>query len=373
MPTIAFIMQTFYGDQIGGAERQVQMLAAALREQGWKTAYLSERPAGKPAQENVQGMEVWALPPRKKRWAYLNSGALTAAARESGADLLYQRVRHPYTGLAMRTAAALKKPFVWAAASTADVVRRQDLRAASGRQAPLDRLMHSWLRRSEDRGILKADAIILQTEEQRRLLLENYGREGVVIPNHIAVAAGPDLPRRVPPEVLWVSNIKSFKRPELFVDLARRCVDLSANFIMVGACLSTPMREEISQAQNELSNFTWVGPLEPSLAEERIAAATVLVNTSSFEGFPNAFQQAWYHGVPTLCLEADPDDVIVRERLGNRSVTMERLEADLRQLLGDDRYRDEIADRARTFARRNYDLANLLPVYISLFEGLIGT
>jgi glycosyltransferase involved in cell wall biosynthesis len=111
--------------------------------------------------------------------------------------------------------------------------------------------------------------------------------------------------------------------------------------------------------------------LEPSQTEECIAAATVLVNTSSFEGFPNAFQQAWSHGVPTLSLEADPDDVIVRERLGNRSVTMERLETDLRQLLGDDRYRLEIADRARIFARKSYDLTNLLPIYISLFEGLI--
>jgi glycosyltransferase involved in cell wall biosynthesis len=372
MPTIAFIMQTFYGDQIGGAERQVQMLAAALREQGWKTAYLSERPVGKPARENFQGMEVWALPPRKKRWAFLNSEALTAAARESSADIIYQRVRHPYTGLARHTAAELKKPFVWAAASTADVIRRQDLRAASGQQPPLDRLMHSWLRRAEDRGILQAEAIILQTEEQRRLLLENYGRKGTVIPNHIAVSARTDLPRQEPPEVLWVSNIKSFKRPELFLDLARRCADLKADFVMVGACPSLEIREAISQGQKSLGNFTWVGPLEPSQAEARIAAATVLVNTSSFEGFPNAFQQAWCHGVPTLSLEADPDGVIVRERLGNRSVTMERLEADLRQILGDVRYRHEIADRARSFARRNYDLANLLPVYISLFESLIG-
>jgi glycosyltransferase involved in cell wall biosynthesis len=205
------------------------------------------------------------------------------------------------------------------------------------------------------------------------LLLENYGREGVVIPNHIAITAGSEVTRREPPEVIWVSNLKSFKRPELFIDLALRCADLKANFVMVGACPSAQIREVINHAQNELSNFTWLGPLDPAQAEERIAAATVLVNTSSFEGFPNAFQQAWSHGVPTLSLEADPDNVIVRERLGNRSVTMERLEADLRQLLGDDRYRNEIADRARTFARRNYNLANLLPIYISLFEGLIGT
>jgi glycosyltransferase involved in cell wall biosynthesis len=347
------------------------MLAEGMRTKGWETAYISERPAGKPACENVEGMEVWALPPRKKRWTFFNSAALISAVRQSGADLLYQRVRHPYTGLASGAAIALNQPFVWAAASTADVIRKQDLRAASAKQAPLDRLMHSWMRKSEDRGILKAEAIILQTEEQLRLLRDNYGREGVVIPNHIAIAAKPDLPRRIPPEVLWVSNIKRFKRPELFIDLARRCADLNARFVMVGACPSPEMRAEIETAQVVLSNFTWLGSMEPSQTEARIASAIVLVNTSAFEGFPNAFQQAWSHGVPTLSLEADPDDVIVRERLGNRSKTVEQLETDLRHILGEDRYRREIGDRARTFARRNYDLANLLPIYISLFEGLI--
>jgi hypothetical protein len=87
-----------YGDAIGGAERQVQMLAEVLR-MGWRTIYIAERAADKPHRETVNGMQVLALPPRKKRMTTLNCGALMSAMRESSADLFYQRIRHPYTGL----------------------------------------------------------------------------------------------------------------------------------------------------------------------------------------------------------------------------------------------------------------------------------
>ena len=108
MPTIAFIMQAFYGDTIGGAERQVQMLGAALRQAGWRTYYICERTLDKPRYENVEGMEVLALPPRKKRATVLNYSALKAAMRQSGADLFYQRIRHPYTGMGVYAARILK-------------------------------------------------------------------------------------------------------------------------------------------------------------------------------------------------------------------------------------------------------------------------
>ncbi|RJP79161.1 MAG: glycosyltransferase [Candidatus Zixiibacteriota bacterium] len=371
MPTIAFIMQTFYGDAIGGAERQVQILAQALRERGWRTLYICERQAGKPARETVQGMEVLALPVRKKREEWRNFRLLQEAMEQSRADLFYQRVRMPYTGLAARSAGRLRRPFVWAAASVADVVRDKDLRRAGYPTVPLDLMLRPLNRYLEDWGIRRADAVILQTDEQCRLLERNYGRLGTVIPNHVVVCEDLAVEKRHPPEVLWLSNIKRFKRPELFVELARRCRDLELRFVMAGATYQQDMREQIEAAHAELPNFEYMGPLEPAASEKRIAASTVLVNTSRFEGFPNAFQQAWCHGVPTLSLGVDPDGVIAREGLGSSAENLDGLEADLRRLITDPAAREAVGQRARRFARTNYDLADLLPRYLSLFEGLI--
>ncbi|HEX7344819.1 MAG TPA: glycosyltransferase family 4 protein [bacterium] len=370
MPTIAFVMQSFYGDAIGGAERQVQMLAEALRGVGWRTFYIAERAADKPRRETVNGMQVLALPQRKKRTSILNYGPLMSAMRESGADLFYQRIRHPYTGLTGQIAKKLGKPFVWAAASLADTIRDRDLRQSES-AAFLDRILHPLNRFLEDRGIFRADAIILQTHEQQERLEKNYGRRGTVIPNHIIVNPNLNVAKAQPPAVLWLSNIKPFKRADLFIALAEKCADLEAAFIMAGLCPNPSMRRMIEEAQARLPQFKYLGPLEPAEAESEIAAASLLVNTSLFEGFPNAFQQAWYYGVPTLSLGVDPDGVIEHEGLGKCCADLDELESHLRRLLKDPQSLVEIGRRARDFATANYDLQNLLPKYLEIFNNLL--
>jgi glycosyltransferase involved in cell wall biosynthesis len=372
MPKIAFILEAFYGDQIGGAERQVQMLADALRNsRGWLTVYICQRPSGKPRREHVEGMEVFSLPPRKRRVAWLNYRELHRAMEESEADIFYQRVRHPYTGLTAMTARRLGKPMIFAAASRADVYREKDLRWSSHAGNPLDVLLHPVGQYFGNQGILNADAVILQTEEQRRLLWEQYRRNGVVIPNHIVIGGETQPAKRDPPEVLWISNVKPFKRPELFIDLARRCADLNVSFVMIGDCSNDGILKTLQRAEKEIAHFAYLGPLHPQEAEKRIAAAALLVNTSEFEGFPNAFQQAWAHGVPTFSLGVDPDGVIAREGLGGCLKSLDELERAVRGILYDKEALSSVSARAKDFARRTYDLKNLLPRYLELFEGLL--
>ncbi|MFH1862232.1 MAG: glycosyltransferase family 4 protein [bacterium] len=371
MPKIAFVLESFYGDHIGGAERQVQMLGEALRGEGWETCYLCERSADKSKRESIQGMDVYAIPVRRKLYTWLNWKALFAAVKECQADLYYQRVRHPYTGLAVRAAHRLQKPIIWAAASLADVIRKDDLRFTRRGGHPVNGLLHIGQRWIEDQGILQMDKIILQTEEQKRLLLENYGRDGKVIPNHLVVGSDGVIPKRTPPQILWLSNIKPFKRADLFIQLAERCRDLCAEFVMVGGCQDRDFSKKIEQFSEKNPHFTYLGPLEPIQSEKCIAEATLLVNTSSFEGFPNAFQQAWYYGVPVLSLGVDPDQLIESKRLGHNAHSLNELETALRRLLKNEQERSEIAARAKAFTRKEFDLKKLLPEYIELFEGLL--
>ncbi|MBU0518773.1 glycosyltransferase family 4 protein [bacterium] len=370
MPRIAFILEDYYGDAIGGAERQVQMLGEALREVRWETSYICQRKADKPRRETVDGMDVIALPDRKRSLTLLNYAALSKAMGLSGADVFYQRVRRPFTGMAARIAKRLRKPLVFAAASRADVVRDVDLRAQNKDRPRLDKLLYPFNRHAEDWGMLHVDTMIMQTLEQALLLQQHYRREGIVIPNHIKVCSFPPLVNDKK-TVIWVSNIKPLKRPELFIELARRCRDLDAEFKMVGGCPSGDTRQQINAAVQELKNFDYLGPLEPEQAEERIAGSALLVNTSTFEGFPNAFQQAWAHGVPTLSLGIDPDGVIERHRLGGSFDSLEGLEKALRRILSDDEARKETGSRAREFALKSYDISHLLPQYLELFESLL--
>ena len=370
MSRIAFILQSYYGDSIGGAERQVQLLAGGLQEQGWHTSYICEREEDRPRAENIEEMEILALPVRKRRSAWLNFRALKALMSKSQADIFYQRVRHPYTGCAVFIARRMGKPLVFACASKADVVRKEDLRMANS-YSPRDIILYPFYRLIEDWGILNADARILQTEEQLRLLERNYKRSGTVIPNHLVISNETQHPPKSPPEILWLSNLKPIKRPELFLELARRCRDIAGNFVIAGACQDKSYLPRIDFAIKELPNFTYVGALNPVESEERIAGATLLVNTSKFEGFPSTFLHAWANGIPVLSLGVDPDGILAREGFGKCAETLTELESHLRNYLRDEAKRGEIGERARKFVRNNYTLQHLLPSYISLFHKLL--
>ncbi len=371
MPRIAFILPAFYADHIGGAERQVQILANHLRNEGWEIVYICERSADHPNKEIHEGIEVLALPQRKRRSAWLNHFTLKKAMTESRVDIFYQRIRHPYTGMAAFHARKMRKPFIFAVASIADVIRDKNLRRSSQAGNPLDLLLHPLNRYIEDFGILKADAIICQTKEQSETLQKHYDRNGTIIPNHIITNNESITSKKVQPEILWLSNIKPFKRPELFIELARRCSDLQTRFVMAGLCQDQYIYEIIRQADDELDNFTYIGPLDPSDADKNILEATLLVNTSEFEGFPNSFQQAWAGGVPTLSLGVDPDGVIQRESMGGCAASLGELERMVRDFIDDGEKLRRTGGKARIFACQNYDISLLLPRYLELFNNIM--
>ncbi len=77
----------------------------------------------------------------------------------------------------------------------------------------------------------EADAIVCQTEEQRRLLKERFDREGIVIQNPIDLERFDQLVQQEHASelkdtrpVLWVGRAEALhKRPMLAVEIARRC------------------------------------------------------------------------------------------------------------------------------------------------------
>ena len=130
----------------------------------------------------------------------------------------------PFTTLAGRGAR-----FVWHVAHESDVTMDS---AVYGRN-PLRRFLE---KRSVEYGIRHASHIVTQTHDQARLLADNYGRQAAaVIPNFHPHPEEP-LVKEASPLVVWVANLKPWKRPDVFVRLANRLGDIAgARFIMVGA------------------------------------------------------------------------------------------------------------------------------------------
>jgi glycosyltransferase involved in cell wall biosynthesis len=77
---------------------------------------------------------------------------------------------------------------------------------------------------------------------------------------------------------------------------------------MIGGRVEPPqLYDEIATATQKVSNLIFHGFVPYHKVNEYFSRASLFVNTSSIEGFPNTFIQAWMHYTPVVGLNVDPD------------------------------------------------------------------
>ncbi len=98
--------------------------------------------------------------------------------------------------------------------------------------------------------------------------------------------------------------------------------------------------------------------------------ASIFVNTSSVEGLPNTFMEAWSHYVPTVSLNVNPDEIISKLKLGFHSKTFDQLVRDVKALLKDEQLRKQMGNNARQYAEQEHDITKIADEYIEVFNQL---
>jgi len=154
----------------------------------------------------------------------------------------------------------------------------------------------------------QCDEIVVQTVEQRDLLQQRFGREGTVIENPIDLnewdarsrSCGQSDEATEDRYVLWIGRAeRTQKRPQFMPELARLCPELK--FLMVMNPRDRELKAQIERDAPE--NLRLQGPVPFPEMPGLFQRATVLVNTSASEGFPNTFLQAAASGVPIASLD----------------------------------------------------------------------
>lgn len=168
-------------------------------------------------------------------------------------------------------------------------------------------------------GLKKADMIFSQTQQQQKMLKERMGVDSQVVPNGFFI--NPDIDFENKTDILWVGRCAPVKRADLFIELAKRLPHLSFLMIMPPPFVteSKSFKEEAEQIVREakaLPNLTYKGQVPFSEIQANYNRARLFVNTSEYEGFPNAFIQACLGGTPIVSLNVDPDGFITRNHLG---------------------------------------------------------
>jgi glycosyltransferase involved in cell wall biosynthesis len=345
-------------ERAGGAEYQIDCLVDVLRRRDQYDIFYLARAVDPKFQPSGYQIVRIGRSSRMPRFGYSTDIVpLFRALDRIKPQVIYQRVACGYSGIAALYARHRHARLIWHIAHDSDIA----LENPDPGRNPLRRIVE---RRSIAYCIRNADHIIAQTAHQAQLLEKLHGRRAdAVIPNW-----HPDpedtLDKSGPATVLWVANFKPWKRPEIFVEVARALADLpDIRFLMVGAAATgsgdRDWNDELMRTIQATPNLQYLGAQSQLEVNRLMARAHVFVNTSVAEGFPNTYVQAWQRETPVVALDVDPDDVLERNGVGIHAGSPARLAEAVRQFATNPARRAEYGARARMYAQRNHSILNV--------------
>jgi len=340
--------------EIGGAEVQQAILARLFAARGHRVSMIC-LDHGQPQRAALGGITVHKAFRREAglpvlRFLHPRLSSMWQALREADADLYYYRSSSMWLGVLTEFCRRHGKRSVYAGASDKDFAPDigNQLRYARDR----------WLYR---RGLGAVDAIVAQNEAQRASCRATYGRDAVVIPSCYLL---PETRTAAPAEcVLWVGMIHENKRPELLLELAARLPQ--RRFVAIGGPRAGARAyfERVRERAKAFPNLELKGFLPLAQAEPWFDRARVLVNTSSYEGMPNTFLQAWARGVPTVATVDVGPTRFARD--------IDALAEEVERLF-DEAPWQQASKTVREYFGRNHSSAEVLERYGRLFKELVS-
>ncbi len=215
-------------------------------------------------------------------------------------------------------------------------------------------------------GLRHADLVLAQTPDQQRTLSENFGTASRVVTSLTDCAGTRRNFADRDAGVLWVGNIRSLKRPELLLEVARRLPAIQ--FHMIGGPMpgAQPLFQSVRAAAAGVSNLQFHGPVAYHEVGRFYERARVFVGTSQIEGFPNTYLQAWAHGTPVVAF-LDPEALLARSGLGRAVGNLEQMCSAICALHDDPREWAATSERSRQFIESRFNENKMVAPYLEAF------
>jgi hypothetical protein len=345
---------------IGGETVQHVLLARAWRDLGYDVSIIVFDD-GQGARRVVDGITAIAAQSRNGglpglKFFHPRASKLVSALAAADADVYYQSPAGAFTGITAWFCRMTGRKFIFRVASDSDC-EKEHSRIKLWR----DRKLYEY-------GLRHADLVAVQTGFQADMLRENHGLESSVVNMLVEPPRRGTSQVKKDIDVLWMGNLRTLKRPEMVLELARQLPDV--RFTLAGGPCPFPWGytyfDDVKAAAARLPNVSMPGAVRYTESGEWFDRARIFLNTSSIEGFPNTFLQAWVRGVPVVSF-FDPDGLIRRLQLGQVATTLDDMREFNRGLLDVDVYRENIGRRARDFVSREFTTAAAAR-YLELLE-----
>lgn len=202
-------------------------------------------------------------------------------------------------GLRLRSAAGRKVPVIATLEGLAGTPERErQLREWAGHPVYCQAVSESQLRRL-DYIYQVSDHIIAISPFLARMGAKIYGNKFSVHMLGVDGAVFRPLPRikRQRPVVINIGNLRSHKRPEVFLELAYRCTEADFVWYGEGDMRASLVREAEAR---RLANIRFPGARTPVELADELRSATLLAMPSRAEGVPKVTQEAAACGLPIV-------------------------------------------------------------------------
>lgn len=248
--------------------------------------------------------------------------------------------------------------------------RKLVYRTAHTRECDGTYLREHWFRgRAFAWALRYTDTVITQNAEDVEKMIATTGVSSVVIRG-----AHPLPPMRNEGDrdiILWLARSDSFKRPELFLKLARRMPDKQFTMVCPKATYDDRYDELVEKAK-QVHNLEFIPSVPFDELDDYFARAKVFVSTSSSEGFPNTYIHACKCATPILSLKVNPDNFITKYECGmcaddnwDKFVKMlnELLEPETAGFYG---------QNGRRYVEANHSISKIIAEYKKIFRQLLS-
>ena len=374
MKTICFVLGNYYKYTMGGAEIQAYYIARRLTKDNDVHYVFIENPrlfSNITFEKHDNKITLHVLKRYNHRifgrGLFLNFFELRKLFNDINPDLIYQRSGNAHTGIAASWSKKYGKKMVFGISSDNDCTTKGILDLNKNFLAYPSKILNYYF---SIYGIKKVDQIICQTYHQKKLLEKNFSIKAMVIPNAHSVPIGP-FKKSYPLIVSWIANIKPLKKLEVFIKLAEKCKDLNVKFVYVGRMISGSYSKMLIEKTKKSPDLKYLGEINFQNANELLSKSSLFINTSSTEGFPNTYIQAWMRETPVITLNCDPDNIIKTQKIGFHSSSFDQMVKDVRFLIENDDERIKMGNKARDYAIKNHDIENNEKKYIKVFKRLM--
>ena len=347
---------------IGGAELQQVLIAKELAKNGYDVSFVVFDEGQKPL-ELVDGISIYTSVKRGysltgPKTIYSAIKKIWNAMEKADGDIYFQRCASYFTGFVALFCLLKGKKFVFQMAHDSDA------------DGSFIKNSHLYAKALYYFGIKRANIVTAQNTFQQQLLKKTYGRNSELIKN-ICFTEKIDKSSSKTLTVLWAGTIKKEKQPELFLELAKALPE--AKFQMIGASPKNigAYYENFQEMAKKIKNLEMVGFVPYHLINQYFIKSSVFVNTSTLEGFPNTFLQAWMTYTPVISLNVDPDEVICKNNSGFHSKTFNQMVNDTKLLLNEETLRNQLGLNGRMYLEAEHDSNKIIQKYMKIFDNLI--